>query len=294
MEGTSTEEGLLKREIEDLPVVSSLSFHRAIGRDYTGYRANLRCPAASSHGGCTDGGCTVKQVGPIRMSGQCPTLLDCLRELKALIMRDHGDNCVAAAQAWLAANHTDNMVIKPDAMQTMMRPSAAKNRAKAAQDRAKATNNDALQAEQEKDAAEKEVQELQRVLEPTRARKHAASAHDDKNCGSQSSDDWDLADYRRETTRIQNRRSTPLGSRGEVPTPQEGKTGQLEHSRLGLVGWIAYWSLGNCAPDVKIIVGLIHKLNLTESVFEKRVAEWVDKVLPLAKPGVWGCVQTRA
>ena len=27
---------------------------------------------------------------------------------------------------------------------------------------------------------------------------------------------------------------------------------------------------------------------------EKRVAEWVAKALPLAKPGVWGCVQARA
>ena len=26
---------------------------------------------------------------------------------------------------------------------------------------------------------------------------------------------------------------------------------------------------------------------------EKRVAEWVVKTLSLAKPGVWGCVQTR-
>ena len=50
-------------------------------------------------GDCTNGGCTVKQVGPIHMSGQCPTLVDCLRELKALIMCDHDDNCVAAAQA---------------------------------------------------------------------------------------------------------------------------------------------------------------------------------------------------
>ena len=27
---------------------------------------------------------------------------------------------------------------------------------------------------------------------------------------------------------------------------------------------------------------------------EKRVAEWVSKALPLAKPAVWGCVQARA
>ena len=80
-DGTSTEEGLLKREIEYLPVVCSLSFHRAIGRDETGIRANLRCNVVSSHGGCTDGGCTVKQLGPIRMSTKHPTMLDCLREL---------------------------------------------------------------------------------------------------------------------------------------------------------------------------------------------------------------------
>ena len=28
--------------------------------------------------------------------------------------------------------------------------------------------------------------------------------------------------------------------------------------------------------------------------WDKRVAEWVAKALPLAKPGVWGCVQARA
>jgi hypothetical protein len=27
---------------------------------------------------------------------------------------------------------------------------------------------------------------------------------------------------------------------------------------------------------------------------KKRVAEWVAKALPLAKPGVWGCVQARS
>ena len=74
----------------------------------------------------------------------------------------------------------------------------------------------------------------------------------------------DLVNHRREATRIQNRRSIPLGSRGEVPTPQEGKAGPLEHSRLGLLGWIAYWSLGNTALAVKIIVALIRKLDMTD------------------------------
>jgi hypothetical protein len=59
------------REIKDHPVVSSLCFIRAIGRDKAGYRANL-------------------------MSSKRPTLRDCLRE-------DHGPTCVAVAQELQAA-----------------------------------------------------------------------------------------------------------------------------------------------------------------------------------------------
>ncbi len=62
------------REIEDLPVVISLSFIHTIGREKEEYRVNLRCPVVSSHGSCTDGGCTVQQVGPIRMSTKHPTM----------------------------------------------------------------------------------------------------------------------------------------------------------------------------------------------------------------------------
>ena len=104
MEGTSTEEGLLKREIEDLPVVISLSFIRAIGRDKADVRANLRCNVASSHGGCTDGGCTVKQVGPIRMSTKHPTMQDWVREVHTRIQQDHVPKCVVVVQAWQAVS----------------------------------------------------------------------------------------------------------------------------------------------------------------------------------------------
>jgi hypothetical protein len=136
--------------------------------------------------------------------------------------------------------------------------------------RSKTGNKVVLDVEKEKDTDEPEVQRLKQLLQGKRVRTHATTVDDHEECDKKSSDDWDLDDYRREVTLIQNRRSTPLGSRAEVPTPQEGKTGPLEHSRLGLVGWIwiAYWSLGNCALAVKIIVGLIRKLNVTESVFE--------------------------
>jgi hypothetical protein len=152
--------------------------------------------------------------------------------------------------------------------QAQHRAKAVQDHAKTAQDQAKVANKVVLEAEKDNDADQKEFQELQRVMEPKRARTHAATADDDEECEKQSCDDWELPDHRREATHIQNRRSIPLGSRGEVPTPEEGKTGPLEHSRLGLGGWITYWSLGNSALSLKIIVGLIRKLDMTDIVFE--------------------------
>jgi hypothetical protein len=136
---------------------------------------------------------------------------------------------------------------KPDVMQAMMlmeqarfRAKSAQDLTKASQDQAKAANKVALEAEKDNDAAQKEVQELQRVMEPKRPRTHAATADDDEECEKQSWEDWDILDHRREDTHIQNHSSIPLGSRGEVPSPQEGKTGPLEHSHLGILGWITY------------------------------------------------------
>ena len=83
----------------------------------------------------------------------------------------------------------------------------AKNRAKAAQDHAKAAQDQArvayklaLEAEKENDAAQKKVQELQRVMEPKRARTQSATVDDDEECENQSCEDWDLPDHRREDT----------------------------------------------------------------------------------------------
>ena len=87
-----------KRAIEDLHVVSSVRFHAGDKTHKAGVYANLRCSAASSHGGCG-----AKLVGPIRMSTKFPTLRDCLRELGRLIQQDHDPTCVAAAQELQAA-----------------------------------------------------------------------------------------------------------------------------------------------------------------------------------------------
>ena len=56
---------------------------------------------------------------------------------------------------------------------------------------------------------------------------------------------------------------------------------------------MTYWSLGNCTLTVTIIVGLIRKVNLTESVFEtltpistKREVETYSKIVMVMKAGL--------
>jgi hypothetical protein len=59
---------------------------------------------------------------------------------------------------------------------------AAQDRAKAAQDQVKATKKVALEAEKDNDATQKELQELQRVMEPKRPRTNAITANDLEEC----------------------------------------------------------------------------------------------------------------
>ena len=71
---------------------------------------NLRCPVASSNGGCTTGGCTVQQVGPIRMSTKHSSIRDCLCELLTRIQQDHGSDCVATVQPWQVVSSEDDLL----------------------------------------------------------------------------------------------------------------------------------------------------------------------------------------
>jgi hypothetical protein len=61
----------------------------------------------------------------------------------------------------------------------------AQKRAKVAQDQEKTVNEVALETEKENDDAQKEVQELQRVMETKRTRTHATTVHDDEDCDKQ-------------------------------------------------------------------------------------------------------------
>ena len=70
---------------------------------------------------------------------------------------------------------------------------------------------------------------------------------------------------------MQNRRNVQLGSRQNQAKPRgrllaSRMDGFLHHARLGLVGWIAYWCLGDSVLAVDIIVALIKTLGLTELV----------------------------
>ncbi len=103
-------------------------------------------------------------------------------------------------------------------------------------------------------------------MEQKRARTNATTVNDHEECDEQSSVDMDIVDYRRDTVHIQKRHSVAFGSHEDVPTPQKGQTAPLEHSR---------------------------PMEHSRRGRKKRVGEWVLKALPLAKPGVWGCVQTR-
>ena len=171
----------LKRAIEDLPVVSSVRFHAGDKTHKAGVYANLRCSAASSHGGCG-----AKLVGPIRMSTKFPTLRDCLRELGRLIQQDHGPTCVAAAQELQAAEKDgadastkrshDEGAASLNASQVLMLHS----RLKIIQARAAQANKAALEAEKQRDELHTQIEEIEEQLQPKKARSDAdarASCH---------------------------------------------------------------------------------------------------------------------
>jgi hypothetical protein len=225
------------REIEDHPVVSSLCFIRAIGRDKGGYRANLRC--------------VCKQVGPIRMSSTRPTLQDWLRELGRLIQQDHGPTCVAAEQKLQSAekNAADASTKRPpdegaaslNANEVLMLHS----RLNIIQARAAQANKAVLEAETARDELHNQIKQIEEQLQPKRARTDddAGDAHEILA----EVDNWDLRDHRQQATRVQNRRDVQVGSRDNQQKPRTGKGDFFHHTRLGLVGWISYWCCGDAA-----------------------------------------------
>jgi hypothetical protein len=213
------------RAIEELVFVTKLSFVPAHKDKAQGFRATLSCALCRWYDSCGKG-----QEQAVQLSRERTTLLACLQELRKRLQDRHGFRCAEAVAKKAAADAVSAATVNPDApnvLDAMVQLEQVRTRAKAA-------NKLALDAEKEKDAAEQEVQRLQQLLQAKRARTHATTANDHEECDKKSSDDMDLADHRREATRIQNRRSIPLGSRGEVPTPQEGKAGPWSILAWGL------------------------------------------------------------
>jgi len=244
----------VKCAIEKLPFVTVLSPVRAVKGKGRGYGVTLRCPSCEEYGSCGK-----KQEPPVHVSSVHPTEEACLQELLKRLQDRHVD-CAEAVAKKAAADAVSAATVNPDApnvLQAMMKLEQANARAKTA-------NKVALEAEKEKDAAEQAVAELKRQLQPKRARSddHAGDAHEIPA----EVDNWDLRDHRQQATRVQNRRNVQVGSRQNQAKPRTGTDGFLHHTRLGLVGWISYWSSGDSALAVDILVVLINTLGLTELV----------------------------
>jgi hypothetical protein len=161
------------------------------------------------------------------------------------------------------------------------------SRLKIIQARAAQANKAALEEEKERDELHTHIEEIEEQLQPKRARSDADVGDTHEICAEV--DNWDLRDHRREGTRVQNRRNVQVGSRDNQQKPRPGKDGFLLHTRLGLVGWIAYWCYGDAALAVVILVALINTLGLTELVSDalasrkQKEAETNAKIVDLFK-----------
>jgi hypothetical protein len=243
-----------ERAIRAMPIVTALAYVRAVKDKARGVRVTLTCYNCREYGSCAK-----PQEAPIHLSKERTTMRACLQELIKRLEENHG-NCAEAVAKKAAADAASAATVDPDApnvLQAMMQLQQAKSRAEAA-------NKLALEAEKERDAAEKAVEELKRQLQPKRPRTDddAGDAHE----MLAEVENWDLRDHRQQATRVQNRRNVHLGSRQNQAQPRAGTDGFLHHKRLGLVGWIAYWCLGDSALAGDIIVALIKTLGLTELV----------------------------
>ncbi len=241
--------------------MSSVRFHVGDKTHKSGVYANLRC------------GCGAKQVGPIRKSSERPTNVDCFRELGPVIQWDHDPTCIAAAQELQAVAEKDAADASTKRPADEAAASLTANdvlmlhrRLKMLQQRAAEVNKTALQKEKQRDELHNKIKQIEEQLYPKRPRTDddAGDAHE----VFAEVENWDLRDHRQQATRVQNGHNVQLGSRQNHAQPRAGTDGFLHHKRLGLVGWIAYWCLGDSVVTIDIIVALIKTLGLTELVID--------------------------
>ncbi len=112
-----------------------------------------------------------------------------------------------------------------------------------------------MEVEKERDELHNQIEHIEEQLHPKRTRTDddAGDAHE----MLAEVENWVLRDHRQQATRVQNRHNVQVGSRQNQAKPRTGTDGFLYHTCLGLVGWIAYWCLGDSTLAIDIIVALI-------------------------------------
>ena len=232
-------------------------------------------------------------MGPVRLNSTSrPTLLDCLKELRQKLEEEHGSRCMKAVNEHAEITKDNAPAASQNALRTLVDLSHARQCLEKAtkewknvKERADKINKEALELQKLVEQAEAEVQMLQAQLHPKRARTEAQEEEeqDDIEVG-----DWTLAKHRSEATRVQNLRNVKLGSRDNAPTYRTGNEGYLRHPRLGLIGWVAYWSRGHADTAIKMIAQLIVQLDINErvqaalpSTTNRREAETNAKIVDL-------------
>jgi len=131
--------------------------------------------------------------------------------------------------------------------------------------RAADANKVALKAEQEKDAAEKEKEDLQRELCGKRPRPEAFTIEANEEMPADVGD-LDLAYWRRHATKWWNLSQVQLGSREDALAPRTGNNGHVNHPRLGLIVCLAYWARGRISHTVSMIAALCVTLGINKRV----------------------------
>jgi len=276
MSGTNPEmEQQMEQErlaILEHPVVRSISDVDRSKGGRPGFRVSLWCQTArqNGHGECDCGG--LRQGVPVCVSTTRTTLLACLQDLHKQVLLGHGSKCITACKALEAQRMAQDASSAgaPDALRTMMDLSqATKSLQKATlewknvKERADKINKEALELQELVEKAQEEVQRLKAQLHPKRARIEAQEEEEDD---IENVHDWSLTKHRSEATRVQSRRNTTMGSRDNTPTYRTRVEGYLWHPRLGLIGWVAYWSRGHIDTAVHMLAHLITKLNINEQV----------------------------
>ena len=97
-----------ERAIRAMPFVTTLSFVRAVKGKAEGWRVTLTCFACREYNSCGK-----KQEASLHISGERPTLLACLQELRKRLEEHHG-NCAQALTEKDAADTVSAATVRPD------------------------------------------------------------------------------------------------------------------------------------------------------------------------------------